>query len=477
MVKEELAIDYVEKHASNLSAVAKEMWSEPELGLQEFHAAALLAKELEKAGFQIEMGVGEMSTAFVAKWGKGRPYIGILAEYDALPGISQKVSAVREPVQEGAPGHGCGHNLFGAGSLGAALAVKTVMEQEHIPGTIIFYGCPAEEPVTGKVFMARAGVFDELDAALAWHPAAFNSTSGMGGSTLASNNIKFNFHGVSAHAAAAPHMGKSALDAAILMDIGVNYLREHVEPDVRMHSVITNGGGAPNVVPPDAQIWYYVRAPHRDQVEKVYKRVQEIAQGAAMMTGTTYDIDFITGCYDLLPNRTLSRVMHEKLEKLGGPKFSKEDFEFAAALQKSVDPMILEASKQQMKAMFGPALRPEDYANPLSDTILPMVEINQVMPGSTDVGDVSHIVPTGGDLSTACQPIGAPPHSWQTVAASGSEIGFKGMLLAAKTLALTALELFEKPDLLRAAREEFDKATSGKPYVSPLPAGVKPHVY
>lgn len=475
MELEHLALEFIARHAPRLQAIAGEIWRNPELALQEHHAARLLANELEQAGFEVETGTGGMPTAFVARWGQGRPYIGILAEYDALPGLSQTVSALPEPVNEGAPGHGCGHNLFGAACLGAALAAQAALRESRLPGTLFLYGCPAEETLAGKVFMAKAGAFDELDAALTWHPGAFNTAASAGNSSLALNMAKFNFHGLPAHAAAAPHMGKSALDAAILMDVGVNYLREHVEPEVRLHSVITNGGGAPNVVPPYAQIWYYVRAPRRDQVEKVYQRVLDIAQGAALMTATTYDVDFVTGCYDLLENQALDQLMHEKLQKLGGPGFSAEDLAFAAELQRSVDPAMLEMGLQRAMRHFN--LQPEDLASPLSEAILVETQVNHVMSGSTDVGDVSHIVPTGGNLSTACAPIGTPPHSWQTVAAAGSGIGFKGMLLAAKVLALSALELVEKPELLRAARDEFEKATRGKPYVSPIPDGVKPHAY
>jgi aminobenzoyl-glutamate utilization protein B len=419
------------------------------------------------------MGVGQMPTAFVADWGSGEPIIGILGEYDALPGLSQKVSATREPVKEGAPGHGCGHNLFAAGSLGAALAAKEAMEKNRLPGTIRFYGCPAEETLIGKVFMARDGVFDDLSAALAWHPGYTNSAGG-NGSSLAMNSFRVNFHGVAAHASAAPHMGRSALDGVMLMDIGVNYLREHVEPEVRLHSSITHGGGAPNIVPPYAQIWYYVRAPHREQVEQVYARMLDIARGAALMSGTTVDIDFLSGCYELLPNAVIGDLMHRKMEAIGVPKFTDEERAFAKELQESIPPQMLEMSIAQTLQMAGRGVTRADLGETLCEKIIPSVDTFIVMPASTEVADVSQITPTGS-LGTCCQPLGAPGHSWQVVAASGSGIGFRGMVLAAKTLALTALDLITRPETVQAARGEFTTATQGRRYVSPLPEGARPH--
>jgi aminobenzoyl-glutamate utilization protein B len=471
MSLDETALEYLDANQEQLGAIAKAIWDHPEVGLQEFFAAQRLSEELKGAGFRIEAGVGQMPTAFVATWGEGKPIIGILGEYDALPGLSQKVSPIKEPVEAGGPGHGCGHNLLGTASLGAALAVKEAMEKDGVSGTVRFYGCPAEETLVGKVFMARDGVFDDLDAAITWHSGYANTV--WAGSSLAMNSFKVNFHGVASHAGAAPHMGRSALDGAQLMDIGVNYLREHVIPDARIHSVITYGGDAPNIVPPYAQIWYYVRAPHREQVEEIYARVLDIAQGAALMSGTTHDIDFLTGCYEMLPNGVIHNVMLEKMGALGGPGFSAEEMVFAKELQNAIPPEMIEMTITETLDMLGRGVTREDLGETLCEKIIPSPEAPKVQPGSTEVGDVSQITPTG-NLTTCCEPLGTPPHSWQEVAASGSPVGLRGMMFAAKALALTALDLMTKPELLKTAREEFEKATEGKQYITPLSEGAKP---
>ncbi|WP_018962555.1 amidohydrolase [Coprothermobacter platensis] len=309
----ETALNWVGKHRDYLSEVSDTIWDYAEVGFQEFKSSKLLADELEKAGFTVERAVAGLPTAFVATWGSGSPRLGFLAEYDALPGLSQKVTTHREPVKEGAPGHGCGHNIFGAGVMGAVIALKEEMKEDKLPGTIVFYGCPAEELLAGKVFMARAGLFDDLDCALTWHPMGFNMVSL--GSMTAMNSVKFTFHGIPAHAAASPEQGRSALDAVELMDIGANYLREHVVQEARIHYVITNGGGEPNVVPPEAQVWYYVRAPKRKDVDAIFERLVKIADGAAMMTDTTYDMKFSTACYDVLPNKALATLLNDSMKK------------------------------------------------------------------------------------------------------------------------------------------------------------------
>jgi aminobenzoyl-glutamate utilization protein B len=455
-----------------LAYLAKAIWDHPEIGLQETFAAKLLADELAEAGFQVERGVGQLPTAFVASWGSGKPIIGLLGEYDALPGLSQQVATTAAPVASGGPGHGCGHNLFGTACLGAALALKTALTAHNLPGTIRFYGCPAEETLVGKTFMAQAGVFDDLDAALAWHPGDTNTV--WYGSSLAMNSFKVNFYGVAAHGAAAPHLGRSALDGAQLMDIGVNYLREHIIQEARIHSVITSGGQAPNVVPAYAQIWYFVRAPTRAQVDEIYARVLDIAKGAALMSGTTYDIDFVTGCYEVLPNRVISDLLYEKMLALGEMRFSDQELAFAAELQQSFPAGSLEYSYALLEKTTSGGFTKADLAQPLWTKVLRHAPTPLVMPGSTEVGDVSQITPTA-QMTTCCWPFGTPPHSWQITAASGSQIGFTGMLYAAKTLALTALDLLTKPALLQAAQAEFKASTAGRRYVSPLPDGVVPH--
>jgi aminobenzoyl-glutamate utilization protein B len=462
----------IEHEDEKLAYLAKEIWDHPQIGLQETFAAELLAKECEDAGFTVERGVGQMPTAFVASWGEGKPIIGVLGEYDALPGLSQELSAEKTPIEQGGPGHGCGHNLFGVASFAAALAVKERMQAEKIPGTIRFYGCPAEETLMGKTFMAKDGVFDDLDAAVCWHPGDTNQI--WHSSSLAMNSFKVNFYGVAAHGAAAPHLGRSALDGAQLMDIGVNYLREHIIQEARIHSVITSGGQAPNVVPAYAQIWYFVRAPQRSQVEEIYQRMLDIAKGAALMSGTTYDIDFLTGCYDVLPNSVMSNLMLEKLREAGPIEFTEQEKAFAKQLQATFPAGSLDYSYAMLEKNATDGFSKADLENPLWEQVIGFKPEPQVMAGSTEVGDVSYITPTG-QLTTPCWPFGTPPHSWQIVASSGSSIGAKGMLHAAKAMALTAFDLMTKPDLLAAAQKEFKEATAGKPYVSPLPEGAVPH--
>ncbi len=416
--------------------------------------------------------MGELPTAFVASWGTGKPVIGILGEYDALPGLSQGLSADRQALVNGGPGHGCGHNLFGTACLGAALSIKTAMEAGNVPGTIRYYGCPAEETLVGKTFMARAGLFDDLDAALSWHPGSTNSI--WAGSSLAMNSFKVNFHGMASHAGVAPHMGRSALDGAMLMDVGVNYLREHIIPEARIHSVITSGGQAPNVVPAYAQIWYFVRAPRRDQVDEIYARVLKIAEGAALMSGTSHDSDFVTGCSELLSNRVISNLLLEKMEAIDDLRFTEQERAFAKDLQSTFPAGSIRNAFDRAQSSTTAELDSAAMDDPLWEDILPHVEDPGVSSGSTEVGDVSQITPTG-QLRTCCWPLGTPPHSWQTVASSGSSIGFKGMLFAAKALALAGYDLMTKPDLLAAAKAEFERDQQGKAYLSPLPEGTTPH--
>ena len=433
--------------------------------MQETFAAALLAKELAEAGFKIEWGVGQMPTAFVATWGTGGPVLGFLGEYDALPGLSQTVAAAKQAVEVLGPGHGCGHNLFGTACMAAAMALKTAMQQSNIKGTIRFYGCPAEETLVGKVFMARDGAFDDLDAAISWHPGSTNIV--WNGSSLALNSFKVNFHGVAAHAGAEPEMGRSALDGVLLMDVGMNYLREHVIDKARIHSVVTSGGQAPNVVPAFAQVWYFVRAPHRRQVDEIYARVLEIAQGAALMSGTRHEIEFITGGYDLLPNNTLSALLLETMQAADGMRFTDQERSFAKDLQATFPAGSVQRDFDWMQKSARSGIAAAEVDNPLWEQVLAHSDTPPLMGGSTDIGDVSWITPTA-QLTTCCWPLGTPGHSWQTVASSGSSIGVKGMLFAAQGMALAGLELLAKPALLQAARAEFIKAKNGAEYVTAL---------
>jgi len=462
---EEKALTFLDAWEGQLVEMAKAIWHHPELGIQETFASNLLAEELGRAGFAVDMGVGQMPTAFVASWGAGDPIIGILGEYDALPGLSQQVSPSRAPIEEGAAGHGCGHNLLGVGALGAALAAKEAMESANLKGTIRYYGCPAEETLVGKVFMARDGVFDDLDAALTWHPSYVNSVWASISSAL--NSFKVSFYGIAAHAGAAPEAGRSALDGVQLMDVGVNYMREHVPQQARIHCVITEGGGAPNVVPAFAQVWYYVRAPNRQQVDQIYAWMLDIAKGAALMTGTTYDVELLAGCYNTLSNDVLGDLLMERMRHVGAPQFTGEDKALARALQETFPPGSIERGLEHYK------MTREEIGDPLCETILEPGNKGEVTGGSTDVGDVSHIVPTA-QINACCEALGTPGHSWQNVVTSGSSIGFKGMMFAARTLALTALDLAARPALLKAAREEFEGRTGGNKYESPLPEGTVP---
>lgn len=459
-IKENI-LNYLNEKQELLADLEKDIWDHPQIGLQETYASKLLADILQKEDFSITKGTGNMPTAFIASWGKGKPIIGILGEYDALPGLSQKISTKKEPIKDGQPGHGCGHNLLGVGSLGATLAIKEAMKNNSINGTVRYYGCPAEETLIGKVFMAKSGVFNDLDASLNWHPMNVNTL--WSASCLAMNSFKLNFHGVAAHAAVSPEKGRSALDGVVLTDIGVNYLREHIIQESSIHCVITNGGLAPNVVPDYAQVWYFVRAPHREQVEEIYSRMLEIAKGAALMTGTTFDTEFITGCYEYLPNNTIGEIIREKLKEVGAPKFTEEEKKFAKELEESMPPGSFETT---LKAS---GLTQEEVGGHLSDKIIGKGPLSKgkILAGSGDVGDVSFITPTA-QFTTTGTPVSVALHSWQSTASFGSSIGFKGMILASKVLALTALDLLTKPNLLQSAQDEFKKVTSGKKYISPL---------
>ena len=471
MGAKEIILDFVNDQDEKLCYIAKEIWDHPQVALQETFASALLAKELEADGFTIEWGVGQMPTAFVATWGEGSPIIGFLGEYDALPGLSQKVEAKVNPIEAGGPGHGCGHNLFGTACMASVMGLKRAMEAENIKGTIRFYGCPAEETLVGKTYMAKDGAFDDLDAAISWHPG--NANIAWNGSALAMNSFKVNFYGVASHAGGSPHLGRSALDGVMLMDVGMNYLREHIQQEARIHSVVTSGGQAPNVVPAYAQVWYFVRAPHREQVDEIYKWVLDIAKGAALMSGTTHDIEFLTGCYDLLPNHTLSDLLYEKMCEVDGITFTEQERAFARELQATFPSGSVEREYEWMERSASGGIDEEDLHDPLWEQVIPHSPTPPLMGGSTEVGDVSWITPTG-QITTTCWPLGTPGHSWQTVVSSGSSIGAKGMLFAAKSMGLAGYDLLTRPDVLARARADFDKARRGKVYVSPLPEGAKP---
>ena len=466
-----IILDHLRENDEELTYIAKEIWDHPQVALQEEFASKLLADKLEAAGFTISWDAGGMPTAFIAEWGAGAPIVGFLGEYDALPGLSQELTSEKSPIEAGGPGHGCGHNLFGTACMGSAIGLKSAMERQGIQGRIRFYGCPAEETLVGKTFMARDGVFDDLDAAISWHPGDTNIT--WNGSSLAMNSFKVNFYGVAAHAGGSPWLGRSALDGVMLMDAGVNYMREHVPPESRIHSVVTSGGQAPNVVPAFAQVWYFVRAPQRAQVEEMFDWMQDIAKGAALMSGTRHEIEFITGCYDLLPNDVMSNLLYEKMADVNDMRFTEQERQFARELQMTFPEGSVRRGFDWMQLSTSAALDPAAMEDPLWEGVYPHSPTPPLMGGSTEVADVSWITPTG-QITTTCWPLGTPGHSWQTVASSGSSIGAKGMMFAAKTMALAGLDLLTKPDLLAAAKAEFERARAGRNYVTPLPPDARP---
>ena len=433
---EKVVVQHIDKNKAQYEKTSLAIWELAELGFQEDKSTLLLQNLLKDNGFKVESGQEGMSTAFIAEFGEGKPVIGFLAEYDALPGLSQKVSANMEPLEERAPGHACGHHLFGTGSAAAAIALKDWMIKEKIKGTIRVYGTPAEEGGGGKVFMARGGLLDDVDAVLTWHPASRNDASAE--SSLAIVSAKFTFKGVSAHAAMAPWRGRSALDGVEAMNDMVNMMREHVEPDARIHYAITNGSMAPNVVPAKAEVYYIVRHPEVKEVIRLFERVKKCAQGAAIGTETEVSEEIVSGYYNILINETLSNLMFNKLSKIGGVAYSPQEKAFAEELISSFPP----ADYKPEDALKIEKFRVEERGGP----------------ASSDVGDVSWVTPTAS-IATATWVPGTVAHSWQAVASGGSSIGVSGMLVAAKTMAISAMELFTNPDMLQKAKEEKLKRT------------------
>lgn len=449
----------IENDSECLAEVALEIWSNPEVALNEYHACDIQKKYLSQKGFIIHE-IPNNPTCFIAEYGSGKPIIGVTGEYDALPNQSQKVCTHKIPERSGEdPGHGCGHNLLGAGSMGAAVAIKQLMESEGLTGTIRYYGCAAEEILSGKTLMAKEHVFDDLDACISWHPAFLNTVMGM--SFLALNSIKFRFKGIPAHAAAAPEAGRSALDAVELMNVGSNYLREHVIDSVRIHYAITNGGGVPNTVPEDAEVWYYIRAPRRQDVCETTDRIIKIAEGAALMTETKMSYELVAGCYDVIPNHVLSELLFENLQVAGTPNFDADDFDFAKKISEEITP----ANKRSSLNTY---FSPEEVSDLiLCDKVTRNQDYGKCLSGSSDVGDISYIVPFA-QISTACWPVGCAAHTWQACACAGSPLGVKGMIFAAKALAYTLYDLFTNPAVISRAKEEFETVMRGRKYISPF---------
>jgi aminobenzoyl-glutamate utilization protein B len=467
MTKDVLS-SYIEENQKQFTDMSDKIWDLAETGFQEHRSVEYLTSVMEKEGFKVNRGVAEMSTAFTATYGSGLPIIAILGEYDALPGLSQQVSPTKQPVTEGANGHGCQHNLLGVAGIAAAFALKNLIDTGDLKGTIRYYGTPAEETYNAKGWMVMKGLFDDVDMGITWHPMSYNA--GWASSTNAMNSVVFKFHGITAHAAADPFNGRSALDAVELMNVGINYLREHMIPDARVHYIIVKGGVAPNIVPDYAESHYFVRSPERPQVEELYERVIKVAKGAAMMTETELEIDFLSGTYNTQENAVIRDIIQKNMSEIGPVRWTDEEIEFAKEMAKTLpdgaeaDFLNLVAPDQLEKA--------KTYTSkPICDFFLNDYGAGKVEAGSTDVADVSRKVPLA-EFSTATQIMGSPGHSWQNVTCGRMSIGHKGMIMAGKIIARTAFEFMTDNDLLIRAKEEF-KNTVDK-YISPFPEGHKP---
>ena len=468
------ALSVIDRQADFFRELADEIWDHPELSLKEFRAADLYCRKLRELGFEVTEKLCGIETAFCGRFGSGKPVIGILGEFDALSGLSQEAGSTEaKPLVPGGNGHGCGHNLLGVGSLAAACAVKEWLEKTGRPGTVIFFGCPGEEGGAGKAFMAREGLWKKLDAALCWHPSDVNQVKT--GTNNSSIQVLYRFRGKAAHAAGDPYNGRSALDAVELMNIGVQFLREHMTDDCRIHYAITDAGGvSPNVVQANASVLYMVRANKVADSVKLQARVDDIARGAALMTGTDFERVFIDGTAELLPNFCIEEALYRNLEEIGVPAYTEEDRRLASALKASYpgsgiagvygirDPEI----EKTLRRLSG------NGEKAINDFIPPLYSTTAFSPGSTDVGDVSWLTPTS-QIETVCWPAGVPGHSWQIVACGKSELAHKGMFLAAKVLAGTAVDLLSDGELLARARAEFEER-SAEGYVCPIEENAVP---
>ncbi len=443
-------LNSITKQEKELITLSDQVWSFAEIAMKEYQSAKVLSAYAEQKGFKVTRNVADIPTAFIAEYGSGKPIIGILGEFDALPGLSQKAIPSKEALNNGAAGHGCGHNMFGAASLGAAVAVKELIASGKLKGTVRFYGTPAEEDLAGKVYMARAGVFNDLDVCLDWHPDYENKANMQSSQAIVSYTVKFK--GKSAHAAADPWNGKSALDAAELFNIGMNFMREHVKPSVRIHYVYKQAGNVPNVIPDEASVWIWIRDSKRSGVAEVEERMKEVAKGAAQMTRTEVSFEMENGLYELLVNETGAKTLHKNMQLVGPITYTAEENAFA---------------DQIMKAYGAEALGIDGSIKALEETKA------DPSGGSTDVGDVSYIVPEI-TLNAATAPYKSPWHSWVVVASGGMSIGHKGMLFAAKSLGTTMVDLFENETLRKEIRAEFEKRKGNEVWKAMLPDGPPP---
>ncbi|MCM3225994.1 amidohydrolase [Terribacillus saccharophilus] len=452
--------EILEGKSNELTAVSDRIWDFAETRYEEIQSAEILAATLEEEGFEVQRNAGDIETAFVASFGSGKPVIAFLGEYDALSGLSQQAdSATKDPIEEGGNGHGCGHNLLGTGAMAAAIAVKQLMEETGLEGTVRYYGCPAEEGGGGKAFMARAGLFDDVDVALTWHPWDENQV--YHARMLATCQVYFRFTGTSSHAAFSPHLGRSALDAVELMNIGSNFLREHIIPEGQLHYAITDTGGmSPNVVQANAEVLYKIRAPKMGQVEEILERVKDVARGAALMTGTQLEIQFDAASADLIPNETLGRLIHKHLITTKAPSYTEEETAFAQSIQQTFsaeEKAVIEKNDNKV----------------LAKGVKEFSSVPGFFKGSTDVGDVSWLVPTGQIYITTCA-FATPFHSWQLVTQGKSSVAHKGMLYTGKVLAAAAMELLEQPELLEGIKAEHQSNLEGETYRSLIPSDTKP---
>ena len=453
---------WIDENTKHLTRMSDKIWEYAELGLWETRSSKLIADELEKNGFKVTRSIAGMPTAFVAEWGTGKNTIGVQGEFDALPGISQKKTATKEPLKPGHAGHGCGHNIHGVSGMAGAIATRYALEESKIKARIKFFGTPAEENYAGKVFMVKDGYYDDVDACLSHHPSSMN-TARLSSST-AVNGVKFHYYGKTSHAAGNPEQGRSALDAIELMNVGVNYLREHIIQEARVHYVIEAGGGQPNVVPDYARSWYYIRAPERDQLDPIYKRILKIAEGSAMMTETTLKVEFIDGLYNIIPNKIIAETVVKNMRETGAPAYTKKELEFAAEIAKSFP-------KEQKVDMLRKIKIPgwEKYVDvDLPTDILDPTGEGETMAGSSDVGDVSWKCPTV-EFGTTVNVLGAPGHSWQFVTMSANSVAHKSLVFAAKTIAGTAIDLITQPELIKKAKKEHADRLKGRTYKTPIP--------
>lgn len=474
---QKIALGAIKEQEETFLRLSDEIWELAELSLVEFESAKRYETLLRELGFSVETGIAGIGTAFLGRYGEGRPVIGILAEFDALSGLSQKPGETTpSPLVPGGNGHGCGHNLLGAGALAAAYGVKEYLRQSGKPGTVVLYGTPGEEGGAAKAFMAREGIWYSLDAALAWHPSDVNEV--VPGSCNSCIQALYQFHGVPAHAAGDPEDGRSALDAVELMNVGVQYLREHMKPDARVHYAMVNGGGlSPNVVQAEASVLYMIRSEYVRDAVALTGRVDRIAEGAALMTGTSFEKIFIDGCSNTVQNKPLMRLAYRSLSEIGAGEYTAAEWKFAEDLQRTYgtpSELPTAAARYDRAAKAEVEQKTDGGRRAINDFLAPYYDGAAFEPGSTDVGDVSWQTPTV-QIHTVCFPSGAPGHSWQNVSCGKTSLAYKGLLRAAKALALTAVELYESPAILAEAKAEWEQAAMGG-YFCPIPEGEEPKV-